>query len=204
MCVCLSHPSSTKDAFRLSRGAWDNDRVVITSSRKPTSNLRSSSCTESIKCFCQLQMHSNQHFNTYHFCEPKIKKTCGSLTRFGVYFPLWQSTCSTLTRASGPKILNMLTNHKKEMNDLLTYSGFIVQDTKKHHKVRLYPVKSATILPWSAFLLPGCNKSALRWRRWGLWLWWEYRSPLKHLREEYNQNKTGQTKINHKIYDFSY
>lgn len=46
VCVCVSHPSSTKDAFRLSRGAWDKDRVVITSSRKPTSNFRSSSCTE--------------------------------------------------------------------------------------------------------------------------------------------------------------
>lgn len=44
-CVCASsHPSSTKDAFRLSKGAWDSDRVVITSSRKPTSSLRSSSC----------------------------------------------------------------------------------------------------------------------------------------------------------------
>lgn len=44
-CVCASsHPSSTKDAFRLSRGAWDSDRVVITSSRKPTSSFRSSSC----------------------------------------------------------------------------------------------------------------------------------------------------------------
>lgn len=37
------YPSSTKDAFRLLRGAWDKDRVVMTSSRKPTSNLRSSS-----------------------------------------------------------------------------------------------------------------------------------------------------------------
>lgn len=41
--VGFTHPSSTKEAFRLSRGAWDSDRVVITSSRKPTSNLRSSS-----------------------------------------------------------------------------------------------------------------------------------------------------------------
>lgn len=40
----FSYPSSTNDAFRLFRGACDNDRVVMTSSRKPTSNLRSSSC----------------------------------------------------------------------------------------------------------------------------------------------------------------
>lgn len=43
--MCVSHPSSTKEAFRLSRGAWDRDSVVMTSSRKPTSSLRSSSYT---------------------------------------------------------------------------------------------------------------------------------------------------------------
>lgn len=42
--VYFSYPSSTKDAFKLSKGAWDRDRVVITSSKNPTNNLRSSSC----------------------------------------------------------------------------------------------------------------------------------------------------------------
>lgn len=37
------YPSSTKEAFRLSRGAWDRESSVITSSKKPTSSFRSSS-----------------------------------------------------------------------------------------------------------------------------------------------------------------
>lgn len=95
----MSHPSSTKAAFRLSRGAWDRDRVVITSSRKPTNSLRSSSFREkmfmSVKS-SRLQLCLHWHFNFYIYV---IKSTYVWSTFFFKVFYCYQTNRSCLLLA---------------------------------------------------------------------------------------------------------
>lgn len=72
---------------------------------------------------------------------------------------------------------------------LRLYTGFRKSLFRKVFSCRLLFVCSVPF-----FFLPGYNKSALRWHRWGLWLWWECRSQLKHLREE-AQNTTSESSV---------
>ena len=89
VCACVSHPSSTKEAFKLSRGARDRDRVVMTSSRKPTSNLRSSSCTELRTYFsitlCTHKIH--QYVSIFLQISRLVQQTC--FVTFNIHMFCW-------------------------------------------------------------------------------------------------------------------